>query len=68
MNLTDILVDPERIEIKIVPDDNPDADGEWLFVGWCKPKTLKWSGVIKEYQKYCPKGHHIVSIRRTKGN
>lgn len=59
--------------IKIVPDADPNGEGEWLDIttkinrdliqdGPGKYPTSSWADQADFLQRYCPEGFHVVSI------
>ncbi len=48
--------------IKIVPDTEPNAEGEWVEV----PLDLsgRWKGMEALVAPYIPAGHHVVAVER----
>lgn len=53
-------------DVKIVPDAEPNADGEWITV-ICRPISgiTRWNDAchILEATGRVPRGHHIVQYR-----
>lgn len=55
-----------KVLIKVVPDAEPNADGEWIEVD-ADPVILspgnKWTGVEAVLGPLAPEGHHVVSYK-----
>lgn len=50
-------------EIKVVPESEPNADGEWIDCGTQQfPKRLSFKETANRLQGYCPVGHVIVAV------
>lgn len=55
------------IEIKVVPDDQPNADGHSIIIpaSEAPPKlSSKWVIMEQELAKFIPAGHHLVAVTR----
>lgn len=48
--------------IKIVPDETPNADGEWITITADTPQTSSWVEAAKALEPFIPKGHHLVAL------
>lgn len=51
-----------RYRIKIVPDETPNADGEWITVDAEAPRTTSWVETVTAMEPRVPKGYHIVAL------
>lgn len=47
--------------IKIVPDAEPNADGEWINVDFDVPPTTSWIETAQYLERFIPKGFHLVA-------
>jgi hypothetical protein len=56
-------------EIKIVPDAEPNADGEWIEVPVDLRHVRRWVNIDALVKPYVPAGFHIVAVdcRRVQG-
>jgi hypothetical protein len=55
--------------IKVVPDAEPNADGEEIMlqednIDVVRARFMSWSGMCKALESYVPHGHHIVKFGR----
>lgn len=50
------------IRIKIVPDAEPNADGEWIRLDCDMPLTLSWRRACDQVAGFVPVGFHIVAM------
>ncbi len=48
--------------IKVVPEDTPNADGEWIKVEIDLPATTRWKVAEVILAPYIPKGHVLVAM------
>jgi hypothetical protein len=53
-----------KYQIKIVPDDRPNADGKWVDVPTGPPHGMKFIEYEAFYAPQIPKGSHIVAIQK----
>lgn len=54
--------------IKIVPDNAPNAEGEWRKIEEIdvhEPIGANWADEVARLSSFVPSGFHIVSINRT---
>lgn len=52
-----------KTRLKIVPDDDPNADGEWIEVTRrLGHSSRSWRQLEALYRDDIPEGHHMVSI------
>ena len=50
-------------KIKVVPDSDPNADGEWIDCGTQQfPSRMSFKETASRLQEYCPKDHFIVQV------
>lgn len=54
-----------KTRIKIVPDDEPNAKGEWVDVDSRKITGRGWDNLVLTYADYVPAGFHIVAVDHT---
>lgn len=60
------MSDPEVYWIKVVPDDQPNADGEWVKTSQDSSVPIGlWSEVEGQMTAFIPKGHHMVQIAKS---
>lgn len=50
--------------IKIVPIDQPNADGEWFKIDAPDELTKGWTALAKQLEPFVPEGHVLVSVSR----
>lgn len=50
------------IRIKIVPDAEPNAKGEWKRLDCDMPLTLSWRRACDQVAGFVPPGFHIVAM------
>lgn len=61
MNL--IQREPKNWWIKIVPDSEPNADGEWVNCGvHAFPEKMSWRETANRLFQHVPKNHHMVAV------
>jgi len=48
--------------IKIVPDAEPNADGEWVECPVELPRGTRWRHMETVVAQCVPAGHHVVSV------
>lgn len=60
--------DSPRMWIKIVPDAEPNASGEWIEVARRTERFLGWEKTKELYAPDIPEGYHAVSFARFKNN
>ena len=53
-----------KYQIKIVPDNRPNADGEWVDVPEGPPPGMKFAGYEGLYRAQIPEGFHMVAIQK----
>jgi hypothetical protein len=60
----------ERLLIKVVPDGQPDDDGEWIDITWAiqarrtrVPHGRGFVAVIEALAPFVPEGKHMVALR-----
>ena len=53
---------PHGINIKIVPDAEPNADGEWIEVAFNLPVTTSWRKTDEYLSPFVPEGFHLVAV------
>lgn len=54
-----------KYKLKIVPDNEPNADGRWITVE--TPKAAPehgWNRIAAFFKSHIPKGEHLVSYER----
>lgn len=57
------------VQLKIVPDNEPNAIGEWISVPEEIPVPYEgdgWKDMIRAYSKFVPEGYHIVMFKHSK--
>lgn len=53
-----------RVKVKIVPDDQPNADGQWMpIVVEGAVKSWKWNEVEAMLSLFIPPGQHMVAYQ-----
>ena len=50
--------------IKIVPDNDMNAEGEWINVPIDFPRGVAWREMEAQMKPYAPAGFHIVGAER----
>jgi hypothetical protein len=53
--------------IKIVPNDDLDADGRWIEVSVSLPPHTRWRTMEDLIKPYIPAGYHAVAIEPGEG-
>jgi hypothetical protein len=53
-----------RYQIKIVPDNRPNADGRWVDVPEGPPHGMKFAECENLYRAQIPEGSHMVAIQK----
>lgn len=53
-----------RYQIKIVPDNQPNAEGEWIEVPVAPPHGTRFRDYEDLYRAQIPVGFHIVAIQK----
>jgi uncharacterized protein YeaO (DUF488 family) len=53
-----------RYQIKLVPDNRPNADGRWVDVPVVPPHGMKFAMYSDLYRKQIPEGFHMVAIQK----
>lgn len=56
--------EPTHMHIKIVPDDDPNAKGEWIKVPLRSANYRSWVDTERAYKNDIPDGYHAVSFDR----
>jgi uncharacterized protein YeaO (DUF488 family) len=52
-----------KYQIKLVPDNQPNADGKWVDVPECPPRGMKFGEYETFYAAHIPEGLHLVAIQ-----
>lgn len=51
------------IRIKVVSDDDPNAEGEWIVIKDERmPLEASWKSACDHVARHCPEGKHIVAM------
>lgn len=50
--------------IKVVPDAEPNADGEWVETPLVMSDRVRWRIMEMLVKPFVPKGHHVVAVER----
>jgi len=54
------------IRIRLVPNDQPNADGHWILVDMGMPKSrgchARWTDTVEAVKEHIPEGFHVVSV------
>lgn len=50
------------MRIKIVPNDEPNAEGRWTHAPGDPPQTRNWCNSVDAVAEHVPAGWHVVSI------
>lgn len=50
--------------IKIVPNKEPNADGEWIEIPLSLPERRRWTSIEHLVAPHVPEGFHVVSVER----
>lgn len=58
--------DPVIYRVKIVPNDNPNADGRWIEVCVDRIHTTRWNRAESRLYRHIPDDHHMVSYEEKK--
>ena len=53
-----------KFQIKLVPDNEPNADGKWVDVPAGPPHGMKFAEYENLYRAHIPAGFHIVAIQK----
>jgi hypothetical protein len=53
-----------KYQIKLVPDDQPNADGKWVDVPASPPHGMKFAAYSGLYREQIPAGFHMVAIQK----
>ena len=53
-----------KYQIKIVPDNQPNADGVWVDVPEAPPHGMKFAAYSDRYRAQIPEGSHMVAIQK----
>ena len=53
-----------RYQIKLVPNDQPNADGKWVDVSEYPPHGMKFAGYETLYAAEILEGFHMVAIQK----
>ena len=56
-----------RYQIKLVPDNDLNADGKWVDVPAGPPHGTKFSAYSDLYREQIPEGFHMVAIQTLTG-
>lgn len=54
-------------QIKIVPDNDMNAEGEWIEVPVSLAPRTKWLAMEAQFKTHVPAGFHIVAVQRDRG-
>lgn len=55
-------------QIKIVPDAEPNADGEWIEIAVDLRHVRRWVNIAAIVAPYVPAGFHIVAVDCRRGD
>lgn len=50
--------------IKLVPNETPNADGEWLDIPIDLPARTRWRFYEEAVKAFVPEGFHVVAVER----
>lgn len=50
-------------KIKIVPDSEPNADGEWIAVETSATAPRRWTDMVNFFRTNVPEGKHLVAVK-----
>jgi hypothetical protein len=50
--------------IKVVPNETPNADGEWLDIDLDLPERMRWRDYGAKVAAFVPAGHQVVAVER----
>lgn len=52
------------ISLKLVPDADMNAEGEWVTVDAIVPAGAKWAVMANLVKSFIPAGYHVVGVSR----
>lgn len=50
------------MRIKVVKNDSPNDEGEWIEVHGNPPQVRGWCEMAELLDRFVPAGHHIVAV------